>query len=36
MGYDFDERLSQNEFHEIGRLAPSIVNSVSCPADNST
>jgi DNA-binding NarL/FixJ family response regulator len=33
MGYDFDERLSQNEFHEIGRLAPSIVNSVSCPAD---
>src|ERR1700683_3727882 len=33
MGYDFDERLSPNEFHEIGRLAPSIVNGDSCPAD---
>ena len=32
-GYDFDERLSQNEIHEVGRLAPSIVNSDSCPAD---
>lgn len=32
-GYDFDGRLSQNEIHEVGRLAPSIVNSDSCPAD---
>jgi len=32
-GYDFDERLSQNGIHEVGRLAPSIVNSDSCPAD---
>ena len=31
--YDFDGRLSQNEIHEVGRLAPSIVNSDSCPAD---
>src|ERR1700730_16000277 len=31
--YNFDERLSQNEIHEVGRLAPSIVNSDSCPAD---
>ena len=32
-GYDFDGRLSQNEIHEVGRLAPSIVNSDGCPAD---
>src|ERR1700719_4811323 len=32
-GYDFNERLSQNGIHEVGRLAPSIVNSDSCPAD---
>ena len=32
-GYDFDERLSQNEIHEVGRLAPSIVNRDSRPAD---
>jgi DNA-binding NarL/FixJ family response regulator len=32
-GYDFDERLSQNGIHEVGRLAPLIVNSDSCPAD---
>jgi DNA-binding NarL/FixJ family response regulator len=32
-GYDFNEPLSQNEVHEDGRLAPSIVNSDSCPAD---
>jgi DNA-binding NarL/FixJ family response regulator len=32
-GYDFNEPLSQNEIHEVGRLAPSIVNSDSCPAD---
>ena len=32
-GYDFNERLSQNEIHEVGRLAPSIVNCDSCPAD---
>src|ERR1700693_1022506 len=32
-GYDFDGRLSQNEIHEVGRLAPSIVKSDSCPAD---
>src|ERR1700722_5703407 len=32
-GYDFDERLSQNGIHEVGRLAPSIVNCDSCPAD---
>ena len=32
-GYDLDGRLSQNEIHEVGRLAPSIVNSDSCPAD---
>jgi hypothetical protein len=31
--YDFDERLSQNEIHEVGRLAPSIVNRDSRPAD---
>jgi DNA-binding NarL/FixJ family response regulator len=32
-GYDFDERLSQNEIREVGRLALSIVNNDSCPAD---
>src|ERR1700722_7918276 len=32
-GYDFNGRLSQNEIHEVGRLAPSIVNGDSCPAD---
>jgi DNA-binding NarL/FixJ family response regulator len=32
-GYDFDEQLSQNEIHEVGRLAPSIVNRDSRPAD---
>ena len=32
-GYDFDGRLSQNGIHEVGRLAPSIVNSDRCPAD---
>jgi DNA-binding NarL/FixJ family response regulator len=32
-GYDFDEPLSQNEIHEVGRLAPSIVNRDSRPAD---
>jgi DNA-binding NarL/FixJ family response regulator len=32
-GYDFDERLAQNEIYEVGRLTPSIVNSDSCPAD---
>src|ERR1700730_975088 len=31
--YDFDERLSQNEIHEVGRLAPSIVDRDSCLAD---
>jgi DNA-binding NarL/FixJ family response regulator len=32
-GYDFNVPLSQNEIHEVGRLAPSIVNRDSCPAD---
>ena len=32
-GYDFDERLSQNQFHEGGRLGPSIVNRSTRPAD---
>jgi DNA-binding NarL/FixJ family response regulator len=32
-GYDFDGRLSQNEIHEVGGLAPSIVSSDRCPAD---
>jgi DNA-binding NarL/FixJ family response regulator len=32
-GYDFNEPLSQNEIPEGGRLAPSIVNSGGCPAD---
>ena len=31
--YDFNEPSSQNEIHEVGRLAPSIVNSDGCPAD---
>jgi DNA-binding NarL/FixJ family response regulator len=32
-GHDFDERLSQKEIHEVGRLAPSIINWDRCPAD---
>jgi DNA-binding NarL/FixJ family response regulator len=32
-GYDFNESLSQNEIHEVDRLALSIVNRDSGPAD---
>ena len=33
-GYDFNERMSQNEIREVGRLAPSIVDTGdSRPAD---
>ena len=32
-GHDFNEPLSQNGIHEVGRLAPSIVNRDSRPAD---
>ena len=32
-GYDFNEPLSQNDIHEVGRLAPSIVNRDSRPTD---
>jgi DNA-binding NarL/FixJ family response regulator len=32
-GYDFDERLSKDEIHEVSRLAPSIINWDSRPAN---